>query len=151
MSAMPFNETQFLKLIFLLSDTQQWLNELNKQLIDQLPLENKKKLNRKTWNLTITALAHILERHYYQIPRHPGTGKFHIPIADILMYLRDAQSIEPSPVPGTNNLQRTLECPEKIGFDKYGNPTNCITIITDNTGNIITAFPGTLIPLACLA
>jgi len=62
----PFNEEAWLKLIFLLSDTQDWLNEMVSGAIMQLPMSNKKRLFRKTYYITISSLAHILERHYCQ-------------------------------------------------------------------------------------
>ena len=77
---MEFNESAWIKLVFLLADTQAWLDELSSGALQQPPLENKHKLHRKTYHLGIAAMAHILEWHYYKIPRHPGTGKFHIPV-----------------------------------------------------------------------
>ena len=79
----PFNEDEWLKLIFLLSDTQDWLNEMVSGAVMQLPMNNKKRLFRKNYYITISSLAHILERHYYKIPRYPDSGKFTIPIPDI--------------------------------------------------------------------
>jgi hypothetical protein len=89
----PFNEEAWLKLIFLLSDTQDWLNEMVSGAVMQVPMNNKKRLFRKTYYITISSLAHILERHYYKIPRHPDSGKFTIPIPEILSHLRDISSV----------------------------------------------------------
>src|SRR5690348_8945339 len=84
------NEEQWIHILFLISDTQIWLDELQAKLIYQLPVKNKKKLLRKSHYLSASALAHILERHYFKIPRYPNAGKFTIPVASIVSYLRDA-------------------------------------------------------------
>ena len=44
---MNFNESEWIKLIFLLADTRQWIDELSQQAFDQLPLENKKNASAK--------------------------------------------------------------------------------------------------------
>lgn len=144
MNNTTFNEPEWIKLLFLLADTQQWVNNLCQQTFHALPLEKKEKLQRKTYHLGPTALAHIIERHYYKIPRHPGTGKFNIALPVILQHIREAGSIEPIPVAGSLHLQRLYKAAEPVGFDKNGEPTAAITIITDAGGAIITAFPGTL-------
>src|SRR5688500_6584174 len=95
-----FNEPEWLKLLFLLADTQQWLDDMNKELFIQLPLPDKKRLFRKTYWLTPSALTHIIERHYYKIPRHPNTGKFHIPLIEILHHIREAFHLPATPVTG---------------------------------------------------
>lgn len=138
-----FNEPQFLKLLFLLADTQGWLKDMSKELFTQLPLTDKKKFLRKSYYLTAAAAAHIIERHYYKINRYPHTGKFHIPLPEIFHYIREAHNITPSPAPGCNNFQRIIHTENSIGYDKNGQPSNSITIITDAGGKIITAYPGT--------
>src|SRR5688572_3729140 len=85
-----FDEEQWLKILFVISDTQTWLNELQKEVFFLIPINDKKKLFRKTFYLTATALAHIIERHYYKVQRYPNAGKFAIPVIDILALLRNA-------------------------------------------------------------
>lgn len=140
-----FNEPEWLKLIFLLADTQHWLDEMARNAMYQLPVENKKFFFRRSSQLTVTTLAHILERHYYKIPRHPEAGKFHIPVTVILHLIREASRQPASPVPGTNKQQRVLQHTETIGFDQQGNPVSTLTLISDATGAILTAFPGILL------
>jgi hypothetical protein len=137
-----FNEQEWIKLLFLLSDTQQWLNDMSNELFLQIPIENKKKFLRRSYRLTATSFAHIIERHYYKIPRHPEAGKFHIPIPDILNHIREAAAIPTTSMPGNQNLLRVLETGHTIGFDRIGQSTTIISIITDTAGNILTAFPG---------
>ncbi|MFC0774282.1 hypothetical protein [Terrimonas alba] len=139
-----FNEAEWLKLIFLMADTQVWVDDMVKEILRQLPLPDKKKLLRKNYYLCITSLAHILERHYYKIPRYPHTGKFHIPVAEILHHIREAHSLPVTPVNGSSNFQRVIRTEQPIGFDKNGQPASLITILTDAGGKIITAFPGTI-------
>lgn len=139
-----FNEAQWLKLVYLLADTQQWLNDLCSQAFMQLPLPNKKKLFTQNYYLTPAALTHIIERHYYLVSRHPQCGKFHIPVLEILHYIREAATQEPRPVPGNCNSYRTLQADRPLGFDADGNPSSILTVITGPNGHIITAFPGEL-------
>lgn len=137
-----FDEAGWLRLLFLLNDTQTWLDDMSKEAFQQLPVGEKKKFLRKHYYLSVPALAHILERHYYKIGRYPHAGKFTIPVADILHYIRDACSLPVSPVPGSLNFQRVLDAGKNIGYDKNGQPVQVITILTDGGGKIITAFPG---------
>ena len=141
-----FNETQWLQALFLLADTQSWLQQLQEGLIWQLPVKHRKKLLRKGSYLSSKALAHILERHYYKVPRHPLTGKFTIPIPQIVACIRDACQQPPGPVPCSPHLQRVLDTGTPLGHDPSGNTVTTITVITSTGGEIITAFPGVLPP-----
>ncbi|MET0392734.1 MAG: hypothetical protein ABW019_06315 [Chitinophagaceae bacterium] len=142
--AAGFCEEEWMRLLFLLSDTEQWVDELSRRLFHQLPLTDRKRLFRRAYYLTPSALAHILERHYYRIPRHPHAGKFTIPVAAILHHLRQAGDIAPEPVPGSLHYKRVWEAEAAVGFDKDGRPTAIITVLTDAGGRIVTAFPGLL-------
>lgn len=139
-----FNEEQWIKTVFLISDIQGWLQETEKRLFYQLPVSCKKKLLRHNYYLSCPALAHILERHYYKVSRHPNSGKFTIPVADILNHIREAAQAETTPVAGSVYVQRTTETATAIGYDKHNQPSSIITVITDTGGRIITAFPGKL-------
>jgi len=138
----PFNEEAWVKLIFLLSDTQDWLNELANGAVMQVPIKNKKRLLRKTYYLTVSSLAHILERHFYKIPRHPETSKFTIPVPEILSYLRDISTEPGIPIAGSLDLRRVVNVGKVIGFDRDQLPTTYISVLTDSGGRITTAFPG---------
>ena len=141
-----FNETQWLQALFLLADTQSWLQQLQEGLIWQLPVKHCKKLLRKGAYLSSKALAHILERHYYKVPRHPLTGKFTIPIPQIVACIRDACQQPPQPMSCSPHLQRVLDTRTSLGHDTSGNTVTTITVITSTGGEIITAFPGVLPP-----
>jgi hypothetical protein len=118
------------------------VDDLARSCFAQLPVD-KKKLFKKDYYLTAATMAHIIERHYYKVNRHPQSGKFHIPLVDILEYMRSAYPIEPVPVNGSCNYSRVLDTATAIGFDKEGSPACCIAVITDNGGKIVTAFPCT--------
>ena len=142
-STLPtFNEAEWLKLLFLLSDTQAWITEMEKSLLYQLPVNDKCKLYRKTYYLSASSLAHILERHYYKISRHPGCGKFTVDVPTIVHWIKEAYHTEPSPINGSLNFKRSLNTGTIIGFDKNGHPTTFITVLTHPGGEIKTAFPG---------
>jgi hypothetical protein len=137
-----FNEEQWLRLLFLLSDTQAWLDDIAKEFFSHVSIPGKRKFFRKTYYLTPSSLAHILERHYYKIARFPHAGKFHIPVTEILHYIRDAYVLPATPVPWSLNFQRTIHAKQPVGVDKNGHSTHVITILTDGGGRIITAYPG---------
>ncbi|MBO9592369.1 MAG: hypothetical protein J7599_05615 [Niabella sp.] len=137
-----FNEAQWLQVLFLLVDTQAWLQQLQEELIWQLPVKNRKKLLRKSWYLSVKALAHILERHYYKVPRHPLASKFTLPIPAIATAIRDAHLQPPAPVPDSELLQRVWDTGAPVGYDTTGRTVTVLTVIADATGEIITAFPG---------
>jgi hypothetical protein len=139
-----FDEDQWMKLLFLISDTQNWLNETQKGLLYQLPIEGKKKFCRKSYYLSATALAHILERHYIKIPRHPHTSKFTVPVIEIMSLIRDCFAQPSIPISGSNFVQRIGEAGKEIGIDQSGRPTKILTVVSDSGGRILTAFPGTL-------
>ncbi len=139
-----FNEEQWLKTLLLIRDTQDWLDEIKKGMLCQLPLANKKKLLRRKFYLSATALAHILERHYYKIQRHPNTSKFIIPVVDIIACIRDAFQQAPVIIGGSLYVQRTINVQRMIGFDLSGQTTSVITVVSGTDGRIVTAFPGLL-------
>jgi hypothetical protein len=138
----PFNEDEWLRLIFLLSDTQNWLNELVSGAILRVPMKDRKKLFRKSYYITINALAHIMERHHYKILRYPNVSKFTIPVIDILSLLREANTAPAAPVPGSLYFKRLIDTGYIIGHDYNQLPTSLLTVLTDSGGRIITAFPG---------
>ncbi|MBO9619324.1 MAG: hypothetical protein J7539_09850 [Niabella sp.] len=137
-----FNEAQWLQVLFLLADTQSWLQQLQEGLIWQLPVKKRKKLLRQGWYLSAKVLAHILERHYYKVPRHPLTGKFTIPIPQIVACIRDAGQQLPGPMPGSHHLQRVWDAGMTVGYDPAGNTVTTLTVIATTSGEIMTAFPG---------
>ena len=141
-SQYTFNEEQWLKILFIISDTQIWLNELIKEVFFQLPLEDKRKLFRKTYYLTAPVLAHIIERHYYKIQRYPNAGKFTVPVVEIISYLRDSFHCPTVALEGSLCVKRIIDAGKIIGFDQNGQQTSTVTIISDSGGRIITAFPG---------
>jgi hypothetical protein len=59
-------------------------------------------------------------------------------------YIRDSFGEPPQPIAGVSHMQRVTDVGKIIGFDKYGVYTSFITVLTDTTGSVITAFPGLL-------
>jgi len=137
-----FNEFEWLKMLFMLSDMQTWLAEMEKDLFMCQPSGKKKKLFQKSYYLTASSFAHIIERHYHKIPRHIGAAKFTITVPEILDCLRSASQETAVRQPGSSNYIRELNAGTDIGFDRSGNNTSIFTVITDARGRIITAFPG---------
>jgi hypothetical protein len=137
-----FNEAEWLRLLFLISDTVSWIQEMEKSLVYQLPVAEKSKLFRKTYYLPVTSLAHLLEKHYYKIARHPGRGKFTIDVANIVYWIKEAGYTEPQSISGSFNFKRWMDTGTVIGYTREGESTTFITVITDAGGTIKTAFPG---------
>jgi hypothetical protein len=137
-----FHEAEWLRLLLLISDTCSWVEELERKVMNQLPVANKEKLFRKTFYLSATALAHILGKHYYKMSRHPGCSKFTIDVPCIVQYIRDTSQTEPLPIAGSLNFKRCLDTHNVIGYTRNGEPATFITVITDGAGDICTAFPG---------
>jgi hypothetical protein len=71
----------------------------------QLPVADKSKLFRKTYYLSATSLAHLLEKHYYKIARHPGCGKFAIDIPGIVHWIKEAFNTEQQSIRDSLNFK----------------------------------------------
>jgi hypothetical protein len=134
-----FNETEWIKLVMLLGDTQAWLESLCTDTIRQYPVGQSRKFLKRNYYLGIKALAHIIERHCTP-HRWPHAGKFSISLTELLYLMRNAGELEP----GLQNdaWVRQVETGREIGHDKWGQPATCLTIITDAGGKIVTAYPG---------
>lgn len=139
-----FNEPQFLRLIFTLADTEQWVRGLVNATLSQVPRLGKKKLQKNNYYMSASSLAHILERHYHKLGRHPHTGKFCIPVIEILWHIRQAEDCKTEINIGKPGTYRQHNCQSNIGYDQDGNNTSMLTVICDSHGTIITAFPGLL-------
>ena len=137
-----FNEAQWLRILFLIADTEQWLQQLHKDIFYQLPLKQHKKLLRNNWWLGASTLAHILERHYAPMARHPGAGKFTISVEQIVSIIKEAFVATPQPVPQSCYQQRVWDAGSIVGYDVAGTATQVVTVIADAAGRIVTAFPG---------
>jgi hypothetical protein len=140
----PFNEGEWLRLLFLMNDTHAWLQDMERSLLYQLLIDDKSKLLRKTYYLSVTSLAHLPEKHYYKISRHPGCSKFTISVFDMVHWIREAFHTDAVPVTGSLNYRRCLDTGTVTGFTKEGADTTLITVITEPGGEVKTAFPGKL-------
>jgi hypothetical protein len=141
-----YSEPELIRLLYTLADIQQWISDLSSAALSQVPHMSKKKLQKLDYYLSPAALVHILERHYHKIPRHPGAGKFCIPISSILDYIRQAKNCTQHNAPNHSGSYRILECNTEIGYDQEGRNTVYLTVFTDIKGNILTAFPGRFVP-----
>lgn len=141
-----YSEPELIRLLYTLADIQQWISDLSSAALSQVPHMSKKKLQKLDYYLSPAALVHILERHYHKIPRHPGAGKFCIPISSILDYIRQAKNCTQHSAPNHSGNYRILDCNTEIGYDQEGRNTSYLTVFTDSKGNILTAFPGRFVP-----
>jgi len=136
-----FDEEECIRLLFLISDLQVWLEDLEKRLFLAVPVGGKKKLFRKDFYLTAKSFAHIIERHYHKIARHPEAGKFTIPIPDLLALLKQTRHLPTTPIPGRGGIYREVDTGKIIGYDRAGKNTFFLTLISHSQGRIETVFP----------
>ena len=141
-----YSEPELIRLLYTLADIQQWISDLSSAALSHVPHMGKKRLQKLDYYLSVAALVHILERHYYKIQRHPGAGKFCIPLSNILDYIRQAKDCTQQKATNHSGSYRILECDTIIGYDQLGHNTNSLTVFTDVKGNILTAFPGKFEP-----
>lgn len=139
-----FDEEEWIRLLFLVSDLQEWLEDLEKRLFCVVPVNGKKNLFRKDFYLTAKSFAHIIERHYHKIARHPEAGKFTIPVPHILDLLKQTRAIPTTPIPGRDGLERVIDTARIIGYDRAGKNTSLMTLISHPKGRLETAFPGVM-------
>ena len=137
-----FDEDKWLKIILLLNDTYNSLEEINRETIYQLPIHEKRKFRKKGYYLTVQALAHIFEKHYHKGKKYPMAAKFTVDVINILHLIRDAWNNHETPLHNTSNFKRIIEADIIIGKEIGGMETKIFTIITDGGGKILTAFPG---------
>jgi len=87
------------------------------------------------------AIAHILKGHAVGGARTAGKSIF-LAGEDIGALVRRAEAVTPVQQAG-GNLQRIVEAGRPIGIDRAtGQLTSTYTVIADEAGNLITAFPG---------
>lgn len=134
-------EEDLTRMILLVADIQNWLQDISTEIVNQLHPPAKRLLHTKQYRISISSLAHILERHYHKSLRHPDTGKFLIPVWEILDRLKEAAAVEPEPMPGSINFKRALECDSPIGIDRHGHTSWTIQVITDHSGLVLSAYP----------
>ncbi|MCH5683104.1 hypothetical protein LWM68_01680 [Niabella sp. W65] len=89
-------------------------------------------------------LAHILERHYAPMARHPGADKFTISVELIVFIIKEAFAAEAKPAPQSCNYQRVWDAGSIVGYDVAGSATQVVAVIADAAGRIITAFTGVM-------
>lgn len=93
-----------------------------------------------SYYLTAVALSHILDRHYYKVPRYPEKSKFTIPVPEIVRYIRMAFQVPSEPMIGLQR-QRIMPTGVTIGKTHDGRACQSIVIVSDVYGYIRTAYP----------
>ena len=137
-----FDEEEWIRLLFLVSDLQEWMEDLEKRLFLVVPVGDKKKLFRKDFYLTARTFAHIIQRHYHKVARHPEAGKFTVPVPHLIDLLKQTRHMPTTPIPGRDGVYRVVDTGKIIGYDRAGRNTTFLTLISHPEGRIETAFPG---------
>jgi RHS repeat-associated protein len=97
-------------------------------------------------NVTEKGLAHVLERHVAGGALATGNKSIFAAGENLPALIRGAGSVAPT-VQSTGRLAYTVDAGRIIGIDRAtGAGTSVYTVITEATGELVTAFPG--IPLA---
>ncbi len=88
-----------------------------------------------------SALRHILDRHTSGGTMTAGKSVFNSDV-NLVALIRDAQLLAPLPQSG-GNCQRVFDAGRTIGIDRAtGKPTSTYSVITTQSGKLVTAFPG---------
>ena len=136
------NEAECVRYILLLADMEQWLRALQKDFLLGVSPTCGKLLRGPEFRISLAGLAHILERHFHSTLRHPATGKFLIPLAELIDLLKEAGSKDPEPMAGSQHLKREMECERPVGINRLGETSWLLVVIADARGELVTAYPG---------
>jgi hypothetical protein len=86
-------------------------------------------------------LHHVLERHAFDGYEADGESIFY-PVDDIAGLIQKA-ALARAELQRNGNCQRIIDAGRAIGVDRATNKaTSIYTVITDTSGNLVTAFPG---------
>lgn len=136
----PFCEDEFITLINTLHRSRKELDSLSRRIMWMIPGDRKTRFFPSSYFLTAIALSHILDRHFYKVPRYPEKSKFTIPIPEIVRLIRLAYLQPAEPMVG-HCRQRILPAGMVIGRNHDGRPCRHIKVVSDLYGFIRTAYP----------
>lgn len=136
----PFQEEEFIAHINNLYRIQKEIGKLSKRAMWLIPGDRQNRFFPSTYYLTAVALSHILDRHFYKVPRYPDKSKFTIPVQEIVRYIRLAFLVPDEPIIGMRR-QRIMETGVNIGRSHDGQLCQRIAVISDVYGYIRTAYP----------
>lgn len=135
-----FREEEFIAHINNLYRLQNEINKLSKRAMWLIPGDRQTRFFPSTYYLTAVALSHILDRHYFKVPRYPDKSKFTIPVPEIVRYIRMAFLVPDEPISGLQR-HRIMPTGVTIGRSHDGRPCQHIAVISDVYGYIRTAYP----------
>jgi hypothetical protein len=95
--------------------------------------------------LTSVALDHIIKKYYNNRAQENESGRFEIDLSDLIICLKSAANQPMIRIPGSLYWQRVVHYHKKLGYDPLGCATSLCSVITDYSGKIITAYPGSMI------
>jgi hypothetical protein len=135
------DEQEYVRMILLLADIEGWIKQIQHTIFTGISAPAGKLSRAQGYRLGLAAMAHILERHYHGTLRHPGTGKFLVSLPELLDLIKEAGTATAEPIPGKHQLKRVLACDRFIGINKSGHSCSKLVVITEENGEIRTAFP----------
>ena len=94
--------------------------------------------------LTSVALEHIIKKYYDNAEPGSELGRFEIALSELIICLKSAANQPMLRIPGSLYWQRVVHYHKRVGHDPLGCPTSLCSVITDHSGKIITAYPGSL-------
>lgn len=91
--------------------------------------------------ITESALQHVIDRHTVGGSMTAGKSIFSSG-ENVRDLIKDAELLAPTPQ-DRGNYQRVVDAGRTIGIDRRtGQPTSTYTVITTESGKLVTAFPG---------
>src|SRR6478752_8615077 len=95
-----FQEQEFIAHINCLYPIQKEINGLSKRAMWLIPGNRQTRYFPASYYLSAIVLSHIMDRHYYKVPRYPDKSKFTIPVPEIVRYIRMAFPVPGEPMVG---------------------------------------------------
>ncbi|MDZ4258371.1 MAG: RHS repeat-associated core domain-containing protein [Gemmatimonadales bacterium] len=93
-------------------------------------------------NITSAGLGHVLARHVAGGAQVTGKSIFTGGAEDVRALIKVAEGVTPTLQQG-GNFQRIVDAGRAIGIDRAaGAPTSVYTVVTNKSGDLVTAFPG---------
>jgi hypothetical protein len=93
-------------------------------------------------NISERGLNHVLERHTAGGAKSAGKSIFN-GSEDVVSLIQEAERVSPVQQGTRKTFERVVDAGREIGVDRTSNsPTSIYTVITNEAGELVTAFPG---------
>ena len=105
------------------------------------PVQCTEGIDYTSINIPADRLQHVIDRHTVGGSQTQNASIFNQNV-NVAELIQQAGQVPAYPQ-GRGNFERIVDAGRIIGIDRYtGQPTSIYTVITDRSGNLVTAFPG---------